>query len=153
MVIFVIPDKFENCSFYLSRELSWNFEGDWIKSVDSFQQYVHFFTMLILPIHEHGRYFPLLRSSSISFFRGWKSFSCHTELSLAWLASHQDISYFCDYCKGCCFLIFFLCLFVLWVDKSYWFLITDSILSYHLQIVIALFPLLKFASLWSPLVA
>jgi hypothetical protein len=39
------------------------------------------FTMLILPIHEHGRAFHLLRSSSISFFRdlkfwSYKSFTC-----------------------------------------------------------------------------
>jgi hypothetical protein len=29
---------------------------------------IAFFTMLILPIHEHGRYFHLLQFSSISFF-------------------------------------------------------------------------------------
>jgi hypothetical protein len=41
-----------------------------------------FFTLLFLPIHEHGRSFDLLRSS-ISFFRDWKFY--HTDLSLAWL--------------------------------------------------------------------
>jgi hypothetical protein len=39
------------------------------------------YTMLILPIHEHGRFFHLLRSSSISFFRdlkflSYRSFTC-----------------------------------------------------------------------------
>jgi hypothetical protein len=27
-ILFVIPDEFENCSFYLCEELSWNFDGD-----------------------------------------------------------------------------------------------------------------------------
>jgi hypothetical protein len=31
--IFVIPDKFANCFFYLCEELSWNFDGDCIESV------------------------------------------------------------------------------------------------------------------------
>ena len=35
---FVIPDEFENCSFYLCEELSWNFDGDCIESVDCFWQ-------------------------------------------------------------------------------------------------------------------
>jgi hypothetical protein len=39
------------------------------------------FTILILPIHKHGRSFHLLRSSSISFFRhqkflSYRSFTC-----------------------------------------------------------------------------
>ena len=34
--LFVIPDEFENCSFYLCEELSWNFYGDCIESVDCF---------------------------------------------------------------------------------------------------------------------
>jgi hypothetical protein len=32
----VIPDEFANCHFYLSDELSWNFDGDCIESVDCF---------------------------------------------------------------------------------------------------------------------
>jgi hypothetical protein len=31
---FVIPDKFENSSFYLYEELSWNFDRDCIEFVD-----------------------------------------------------------------------------------------------------------------------
>jgi hypothetical protein len=39
------------------------------------------FTILILVMHEHGRFFHLLRSSSISFFRNlkflsYRSFTC-----------------------------------------------------------------------------
>jgi hypothetical protein len=33
---FVIPDKFENCSFHPCEELSWNFYGGCIESVDCF---------------------------------------------------------------------------------------------------------------------
>jgi hypothetical protein len=33
---FVTPDEFENCSFYFCDELSWNFDGDCIESVDCF---------------------------------------------------------------------------------------------------------------------
>ena len=40
------------------------------------------FTMLILSIHEHGRYFHLLRSSSISFFRDLKFLSHRSFTSL-----------------------------------------------------------------------
>jgi hypothetical protein len=40
---FIFPDKFVNCLFYLSEELSWNFDGDCIESVDCFQQDSHFY--------------------------------------------------------------------------------------------------------------
>jgi hypothetical protein len=33
---FVIPDEIENCPFYFCIELSWNFDGDCIESVDGF---------------------------------------------------------------------------------------------------------------------
>jgi hypothetical protein len=39
---FVIPNEFENCSFYLYEELIWNFDGDCIESVHCFQQDGHF---------------------------------------------------------------------------------------------------------------
>jgi hypothetical protein len=39
---FVIPDEFANYPFKLSEELSWNFHGDCIESVDCFQQDTHF---------------------------------------------------------------------------------------------------------------
>jgi hypothetical protein len=36
---FVIPDKFENCSFYLCEELFWDFDGNFNfkQSVDCFR--------------------------------------------------------------------------------------------------------------------
>ena len=40
---FLIPDEFENFSFYTYEELIWNFEGDCIASVDCFQQDGHFY--------------------------------------------------------------------------------------------------------------
>jgi hypothetical protein len=38
---FVIPDEFANCPFYLCEELSWNFDGNCIESIDCFQQDSH----------------------------------------------------------------------------------------------------------------
>jgi hypothetical protein len=43
LAFFIIPDEFTNCPFYLSEELSWNFDGDCIESVDCFQQDSHFY--------------------------------------------------------------------------------------------------------------
>jgi hypothetical protein len=43
MLGFVIPDEFENCSFYLCEELNWNFDRDCIESVDGFWQDGHFY--------------------------------------------------------------------------------------------------------------
>ena len=40
---FAIPNEFANCSFYISEELSWNFDGDCIESVDCFRQDDHFY--------------------------------------------------------------------------------------------------------------
>jgi hypothetical protein len=40
---FVLPDEFANCSFQLCEELSWNFDGDYIGSIDYFQQDGHFY--------------------------------------------------------------------------------------------------------------
>ena len=41
--ISVIPNDFSNCSFYLYEELSLNFDGDCIESVDCFWQDGHFY--------------------------------------------------------------------------------------------------------------
>ena len=71
---FVIPDKFENSSFYLYEELSWNFEG-YTLNVYITSGKMAIFALLILRIHEHGRSFYILRSSSISFFRDLKFLS------------------------------------------------------------------------------
>jgi hypothetical protein len=40
---FIVPDEFANCPFYLSEELSWDFDGDCIESVDCFRQDSHFY--------------------------------------------------------------------------------------------------------------
>jgi hypothetical protein len=40
---FVIPNEFANCSFQLYEELSWNFDGNCIESVDCFRQDGHFY--------------------------------------------------------------------------------------------------------------
>jgi hypothetical protein len=40
---FIIPDEFANCPYLLCEELSWNFDGDCIESVDRFQQDGHFY--------------------------------------------------------------------------------------------------------------
>ena len=65
---------FQNCFFLLCEELSWDFDGDCVESVDCFGK-MAILTILILPIHEHGRFFHFLRSSSISFFKDLKFLS------------------------------------------------------------------------------
>jgi hypothetical protein len=35
--IFIFPDEYANCPFYLSEELSWDFDGDCTESVDGFR--------------------------------------------------------------------------------------------------------------------
>jgi hypothetical protein len=40
---FFIPDEFSDCPFSFVEELSWNFEGDCIESVDCFWQDSHFY--------------------------------------------------------------------------------------------------------------
>jgi hypothetical protein len=51
---FAFLDEFENCSFHVFEELCWDFDGNCIGSVNSLWWDV-IFTILILPIHEHGR--------------------------------------------------------------------------------------------------
>ena len=85
---FVFPDGFENFPFYLSEEFSLKFDEDCIESLVTFGK-IDIFTILILPIHEHGRSFHLLRSSSISFFRELKFLSYRSFTSLVRVtASH-----------------------------------------------------------------
>jgi hypothetical protein len=63
---FIFPYEIENC-FYKNYKIScWNFDGDFIESLDCFEQGSHFH---YVSIQEHGRYLHLLMSSSISFFR------------------------------------------------------------------------------------
>jgi hypothetical protein len=40
---FDILDEVENCSFYLCEELSWDFDGDCVESVDCFVYNGHFY--------------------------------------------------------------------------------------------------------------
>jgi hypothetical protein len=74
------------------------------------------FTMLILPIHEHGRSLCFLRSSLISFFRDLKLLSYRSFISLV---SYSKIFYtICGYCEGNYFTNFFLSLFILCKRKA-----------------------------------
>jgi hypothetical protein len=66
---FVFPYVFHNCFFYFCAECHLTFDRDCIEHIDCFFS-VAIFTILILPIHEHGRSFHLLMSSSISLFSG-----------------------------------------------------------------------------------
>ena len=40
---FVVPNEFEDCSFYLCEELSWNFDGNCIEFVGCFWYYGQFY--------------------------------------------------------------------------------------------------------------
>ena len=67
---------------------------------------VTIFSILILPIHEHGRSFHLLRSSSISFFRDlkflmYRSFTCLVRVTQSYFILFVTIL------KGIIFLISF----------------------------------------------
>jgi hypothetical protein len=58
------------------------------------------FIILFLPIHEYGRSFHLLRSSTILFFRDLKFLSFRSFLHLFGY-SHTKVFYItCDYCEG-----------------------------------------------------
>ncbi|EGW09540.1 hypothetical protein I79_006140 [Cricetulus griseus] len=70
---FVSPCEIENCSFKVCEKMCWDFDGDCIESVLLFGK-IAIFTMLILPIQEHGRSFHFLVCSLISFFRNSKFF-------------------------------------------------------------------------------
>jgi hypothetical protein len=56
-IFFLFPYEIKNCSFKVCKELCWNFDGNCIECVDCFWK-MAIFTMLILPIHEHGEIFP-----------------------------------------------------------------------------------------------
>jgi hypothetical protein len=66
------------------------------------------FTIFILPIHEHGRYFHLLRSSVISFFRDLKFLSYRFFTSLIRVTPRYFIP-FINIVKGFVSLISFSC--------------------------------------------
>jgi hypothetical protein len=51
--------------FYFCKECHWNFEGDCMESIDSFQC-IAIFTVSVVSIHEHGNAFCILGSFSIS---------------------------------------------------------------------------------------
>jgi hypothetical protein len=76
---FAFPGEFENCSFHVFEKLCWDFDGDCIESINCLW-WMAIFTMLFLPIHEHGRSLHFLRSS-LSFSRdlkllSYRSFTC-----------------------------------------------------------------------------
>jgi hypothetical protein len=74
------------------------------------------FTILILPIHEHGRCFH--RPKSLQFLSSVvSSFHCRG-LLIPLLSFFPSILMFWDYWKGNCFPKFFLSLFIV----GYWFL-------------------------------
>ena len=130
-------------------------------------------TILILPIHDHGRCFHLLRSL-ISFFRDLKFLSYRSFTFLFRITPMYFV--FFDYCEGCCFPNFILSLFKLCVGKGHWFvkliLFTAIALTlfimfrsslvrffsqlylllYHLEIVIFWLLPFQFESPWPPLV-
>jgi hypothetical protein len=128
------------------------------------------FTILILPIHEHGRFFHHLGSFSISFFRYMKfllyrSFTCLIRVtpryfilfvnivkSVTFLISFSDHLFF-EYRKATD--LFELILYpdtLLKLFISSWSSLVEfwGILSYHLQIVIFWLFLFQFVSLRSP---
>ena len=117
------------------------------------------FTILILPIQEHGRFFHLLRSSSISFFKDVK-FLSYKYFTHLFRVSPRYFILFVTIMKGVISLISFsaslsfyytkatdllelilysvtlLKLFISCRNSLVKFLGCFSILSYHLQIVI-----------------
>jgi hypothetical protein len=42
-VFFAFPDEFENCFFHVFKELCWDFDGDYIESIDCLWQDSHFY--------------------------------------------------------------------------------------------------------------
>ena len=77
------------------------------------------FTMLILPIHEHGKSIHLLISPSISFFRylkflSYTSFTC--------LVSYTKTFYMIRVYRKCRFPNFFLSWFITCIKEGYWFI-------------------------------
>ena len=75
--IFVIPNDFAYCSFYLYKELSLNIDGEGMESELTFGKIDIFTKLFGTPIYGHGRSFHLLRIS-ISFFRDMKFLSYRT---------------------------------------------------------------------------
>jgi hypothetical protein len=73
------------------------------------------FTMLILPIQEHGRSFHLLRSFSIAFFRdlSYRSFTCLVRVTPRYVI--------CDYCESVVSLFSFSAHFIICIKEVYYF--------------------------------
>lgn len=93
----------ENHPFEFWKDLYWNFDECYIKSLINF--------ILILPIHEHGRQFHLLISSSNSFFSVLFFFSYKYLIWLLSLTSNRFcllVSYILVIVKGLVSLISFL---------------------------------------------
>ena len=80
---FMIPYKFQDCLFYFCEKCHWNFNRDFIESVDYFGQYEHFNNINFCNL-EHKISILFLFVSSSDFFIIVLSFQC-TGLSLPWL--------------------------------------------------------------------
>ena len=91
--------------FQLSEELSWNFAGNCIESLDCFLQFMSMGNL--------SNFWDLLQFPSSD---SW-SFS-HTEPPFACLEAPQIFYHFCEYCEGCWFPNFLLSLFIIWVEEG-----------------------------------
>ena len=129
--IFVIPNDFAYCSFYLYKELSLNIDGEGMESELTFGKKAIFTKLFGTPIYGHGRSFHLLRISILSS-ETWSS--CPTELWLAFFVSHQGIKIW-DYCEECCFHNFLFSLFILWVEEGYWSIWVNCISNHFAKVV------------------
>jgi hypothetical protein len=100
---------------YLCKELSWNFDGDCIETLDYCVCRIAIFILLIWSNREHGRYFHLLWTSSISVSRNFKFLS---NWLFTWLVRVISRNFICDHFEEFCFPTFLLSPFILIVRKA-----------------------------------
>lgn len=89
--VIIHSHEFETCPFNVGKELCWNFYWECIENLDCSCRMCTF-TMLNLPIHEHGSIFHLLILSTVTFSKDWSFY--HRSISLACLEFTQDILYY-----------------------------------------------------------
>ena len=92
------------------------------------------FTILILPIHEHGRSLHFWDFQFLSWVT-WKY--CHTDLSLVWLYYPKIFYIICGYCERCCFPNFFLNLFMICIKEVYCFIWVKFMFSNFVEVFIS----------------
>ena len=92
------------------------------------------FTILILPIHEHGRSLHFLRTSLISFLRDLKLFWYRSFTYLVRVIT-KIFYIICDYCEGSWFPNFFLSLFIICINECYWLIWVNFISGYFAEVV------------------